>query len=76
MTNEKLLKSKMALHGDDDFVNSLAELLNIRRQTASAKLNSESDFNQTEIAIIAKHYDLNGNDIKEIFTGGDNFESE
>ncbi len=75
--NAKMLKSKMVLAGDEDFVKALANLLEISRQAASAKLNSESEFSQTEIALISKHYNLNDEEIRKIFIEGDsNNESE
>lgn len=75
--NAALLKSKMILYGDEDFVNALANVLDVTRQTASAKLNNESECTQTEIAKISKHYDLNDEEIRKIFIEGDgNIESE
>lgn len=71
----QLLKSKMILYSDEDFVSAISKLLNISRQTASAKLNNESDFTQSEIRIISNHYHLSADDIKNIFVGDDN-ESE
>ena len=62
----------MVLYGDEDFVTAIAKLLEISRQTASAKLNSKSEFTQTEIAIIARHYSLSAEDIKNNFVGEDN----
>lgn len=59
----------MVLFGDEDFVSAISKLLEISRQTASAKLNNESDFTQTEIAIISRHYSLTAEDIKNIFIG-------
>lgn len=70
--NERLLKSKMILYGDEKFVYALSQLLNITRQTASAKLSGESEFTQTEIAVISKHYRLTGEEIRQIFVGEDN----
>lgn len=75
--NAKMLKSKMVLAGDEDFVKALANLLEISRQTAAAKLNDEREFSQTEIALISKHYNLNDEEIRKIFIEGDsNNESE
>ena len=74
--NGKLLKSKMVLFGDEDFTVAIAKLLNISRQTASAKLNGNGRFTQPEIAIISKHYDLSADDIQKIFIEGDNNEGE
>lgn len=47
-----LIKKKMIDAGRDDFVNYLAELLNVSRQTASSKLNGSSKFNEDEIRIL------------------------
>lgn len=65
----KLLKSKMVMFGDEDFIKAIANLLEISRQTASAKLNGSSEFSQTEIALISKHYHLSADDIQKIFVG-------
>ena len=70
--NAKLLKSKMVLYGDEDFVSAISKLLDIARQTASAKLNNESDFTQTEIATISRHYALSSEEIRLIFVGETN----
>lgn len=74
--NVKLLKSKMVLHGDENFVTVISKLLKISRQTASAKLNGGGEFTQTEIAIIAKYYCLTGDDVRKIFIEDENNESE
>ena len=74
MTNTKLLKVKMVLYGDDDFVKTLATLLEVTRQTASDKLNGRSKFDQSEIATLTKHYSLTADEIKEIFIDGDDNE--
>lgn len=65
----------MILYSDEDFVTAISKLLEISRQTASSKLNGESDFSQTEIRTISQHYNLTAEDIKNIFVG-DNNESE
>lgn len=67
----KLLKSKMVLYGDEEFVTAISKLLVISRQTASAKLNGASDFTQSEIKQISQHYHLSADDIKNIFVGDD-----
>ena len=72
LLNTRLLKSKMILYSDEDFVSAIAKLLNISRQTASAKLNNESDFTQSEIRTISNHYHLSAEDIKNIFVGDTN----
>lgn len=69
--NVKLLKSKMILYGDEEFINAISKLLEISRQTASAKLNGVSDFSQSEIRQISQHYHLSADDIKNIFVGDD-----
>ena len=63
------------MYGDEDFVKAITNLLEISRQTASAKLNGNSEFTQTEIALISKHYHLSADEIQKIFVGEDN-ESE
>lgn len=73
----KLLKSKMVLHGDEDFVKKIAEILDISRQTASAKLNGKSEFTRDQMKLISEHYRMSDDDIRKIFIEGDrNNESE
>ncbi len=69
--NVKLLKSKMVLAGDEDFVSCLANLLHITRQTAAAKLNGDSKLSQTEIAVISKHYGFTDEEIRKTFVEGE-----
>lgn len=69
--NIKLLKSKMVLFGDEDFIKSMSTLLEITRQTASAKLSGKTKFTQDEIALISKHYNLDDDEIRKIFIEGD-----
>lgn len=69
--NVKLLKMKMVEAGDEDFSKSLASILNVTRQTASAKLKGDSELTQSEIAIVAKHYQLTDEEIRKIFVDGD-----
>lgn len=61
------LKSKMALYGDNG--GDLAEYLNISRSTLSGKMNETNgaEFTQGEIQKIKERYDLNGNEVDEIF---------
>lgn len=68
----QLLKSKMVLYGDEDFSNCLADIIGTSRQTASAKLNGQSKFTQPEISLVAKRYNLTGEEIRKIFVEGDN----
>ena len=69
--NAKMLKSTMVLFGDEDFVNTLALILNVSRQTAASRLNGATEFSQSEIAIIAKRYELTDEEIRKIFIEGD-----
>ena len=70
-----MLKSTMVLYGDEDFVNTLALILNVSRQTAASRLNGTTEFSQSEIAIIAKRYELTDEEIRKIFIE-DNIENE
>ncbi len=67
--NANLLKAKMILFGDEKFVECLASILDVSRQTASAKLNGTRPFTQPEISTIAKRYQLTGDELREIFVG-------
>lgn len=68
--NERLLKSKMALHGDGRA--ELAKVLGIGEDTLSKKIQQQYDFKQGEIKLIAERYNLTADEIKEIFfNGGD-----
>jgi hypothetical protein len=69
MTNVNLLKSIMARAGDVNFVGCLSRLLDVNRSTASRKLNGDAEFRQSEIMMIAEHYHLIGEEIKQIFVG-------
>ena len=68
MTNTRLLKAQMVLHGDT--IQTLADCLGINRQNASIKVNDKRDFKQSEIAMIAKRYKLSHDDIEKIFFSG------
>ena len=65
MVNSKLLRSKMVLFGDTN--ESLADALNISRQSLSAKINNKSDFWQSEIKFIITRYELTPEEIEQIF---------
>ena len=60
-----LLKSKMALYGDNQV--KLAEALNITTNSMCKKLQEKNEFKRSEIEIIAKRYELTSDEIKEIF---------
>lgn len=65
--NKKKLESIMKLHGDTG--TSLSIFLGIARSTFSAKLNETNgaEFTQSEIINIKNKYELNPNEIVEIF---------
>lgn len=65
--NKKLLRSEMVLH--DDTNGTLAEALNISKQTLSAKMNETggAEFNQGEISIIRVRYNLTDEKVVAIF---------
>lgn len=65
--NKNLLKSKMALYGDNN--ETLAEALGISPQRLSAKINgtNNAEFTQSEIQIIKERYNLTDNEVVEIF---------
>lgn len=65
MTNTRLLKAQMVLHGDT--IQTLADYLGINRQNASIKINAKRDFKQSEIIKIARRYKLSLEEIKSIF---------
>lgn len=67
MVNANLLKSKMALHGDNKTM--LANYLSISRQTLTLKMSGANDFNQSEIKSIILKYDLTPEETEEIFFG-------
>ena len=69
--NAKLLKMKMVEAGNEDFSKSLASILDVTRQTASAKLSGESELTQSEIARVSNHYQLTDEEIRIIFVDGD-----
>ena len=61
----------MVLYGDEDFVTAIATILNISRQTAASRLNCTTEFSQSEISTLAKHYRLTDDEIRKIFIEGD-----
>lgn len=63
--NTKLFKSLMVLN--DDNVTSLAQKLNLTRQTLALKIDGYSDFKQSEICTICKIYKLSRDDIFDVF---------
>lgn len=71
LTNTNLLKSKMAVVGDTDFVKCLADVLDISRTTASKKLNGDKPFDQKEITILVIKYRISDSEIRDIFVGAE-----
>lgn len=63
--NTQLLKSRMVLVKDT--LADLSEILGITPGTLSNKINGKSEFTQAEIGKIAEHYQLTGDEIKEMF---------
>lgn len=51
----------------NDTNETLAEALNISRQTMSAKINGKVDFKQSEIKIIVERYKLTPEETEQIF---------
>lgn len=64
--NKELLRSIMALHGETNI--DLAELLDLSMTSVSNKINEKgSEFKQSEIAKIRKHYHLTNEQVTLIF---------
>lgn len=72
--NVKILKSKMVLAGDEDFVTNVAEVIHKSRQTAGSKLSGKVEFTLSEIALISKHYGFTGEELKNFVEGESNNE--
>lgn len=67
MTNTNLLKSKMVVVGDENYVDKIMEILNVSRPTASNKLNNKIPFTQDEIIALAAYYKWDHDTICQIF---------
>lgn len=67
MAKTNLLKAKMAAAGDDTFIKTVAEILEITPGTASRKLAGTSSFKDQEIKKLAEKYGLTPEEIQEIF---------
>ena len=68
MTDTHLLKYYIAKNGDT--IGTLAEALDIKRSTLSAKINNKRDFKQSEMAFIGKRYKMPIEICKRIFLKG------
>lgn len=63
-----LIKKKMIDAGRDDFVNYLAEILDISKAAASAKLNGISRFNENDISLLTLKLGFTGEELKNAVT--------
>ena len=72
--NIPLLKSKMALCGDNQ--TTLAEALDISKNSMCFKFAGKTPFKRGEIEMIIKRYQLTGDEVKEIFFGSDPLEKD
>lgn len=63
--NTQLLKAQMILNKET--LADLSEVLGTTPGTLSNKITGKAEFKQSEIQIIARHYGLDAEQIKEIF---------
>lgn len=63
----QLLKSKMALYGDDQ--KTLAKEMGVTENTLRWKLQGKFDFKTSEIEFIGRRYELTISELCEIFFG-------
>lgn len=63
--NTQALKAQMILNKET--LADLSEVLGTTPGTLSNKITGKAEFKQSEIQIIAKHYGLDAEQIKEIF---------
>lgn len=63
--NKSALKIKMLINNDTGI--KLAKALGISETTLSAKLNGKAEFTRKEIQIIKIRYNLNAEEVDEIF---------
>lgn len=68
MTDTHLLKYYIAKNGDT--IGTLAEALEIKRSTLSAKINNKRDFKQSEMILIGMRYKMPLELGKRIFLKG------
>lgn len=61
-----LIKKKMIDLGRDDFVNCLAEILNISKQTASNKLNGNSKFDENELRTLKEKLNMTAEELLQV----------
>lgn len=63
--DQKLLKSKMTLFGDNQ--RKLSKSLNLSEQLLSLKISGKAKFNQDEIKLIKDKYNLSDKEVVLIF---------
>lgn len=68
MTDTHLLKYYIAKNGDT--IGTLAEALDMKRSTLSAKINNKRDFKQSEMILIGSRYKMPLELGKRIFLRG------
>lgn len=70
MTDTHLLK--YYIHKNGDTIETLADFLEIKRPTLSAKINNRADFKQSEMFLIKERYRLKPMVFLQLFLGGEN----
>jgi plasmid maintenance system antidote protein VapI len=68
MTDTHLLKYYISKNGDT--IGSLADAMEIKRSTLSAKINNRRDFKQSEMCLIGRRYRLPFEVCRRIFLAG------
>jgi len=68
MTDTHLLKYYISKNGDT--IGTLADAMEIKRSTLSAKINNRRDFKQSEMAVIGRRYKLPMEMCQRIFLKG------
>lgn len=63
--NQQLFKIKMIENNDD--ISSLADVLDISRQSMYKKFNSETAFSVNDVRLIKKHWNLTDKQVASIF---------
>lgn len=61
----KLVKKKMVEKNRDDFVNYLAEILDISKQWASAKLGGKTSFSDQELKLLDAELNFEPEELKK-----------
>lgn len=59
-----LIKKKMIDVGRDDFVNYLAEILGISKQSASGKLNGNTKLTEKDISVLTLKLGITGEELR------------